>query len=315
MSRVVILLGPTGVGKTSASILLAQHLGTEIISADSMQIYRHMDIGTAKPSPQQRAAVKHHMIDIADPWEAFSTGKYISMAAPVFERLHARGKPPVVAGGTGLYIRAMTRGLFSGPTADWALRQKLRSMEAQKEGSLFRLLEETDPEASANITPRDTRRIIRALEVCMRSDSRMSELQKRLTRPLPYMFLKIGLSRDRRELYRMIEERVDEMIRSGLVDEVRNLMTLIREKGGPQDTPFASLQAIGYKEIAQHLTGEISLDEAVRLIKRDSKRYAKRQFTWFRKEDDVHWVDITGIGDGGEIFRRIISCLDTTPAA
>jgi tRNA dimethylallyltransferase len=315
MSRVVILLGPTGVGKTSASILLAQHLGAEIINADSMQIYRHMDIGTAKPSPQQRSAVKHHMIDIADPWEAFSTGKYISMAAPVFESLQAGGNPPVVAGGTGLYIRAMTRGLFSGPTADWDLRQKLRSMEAQEEGSLFRLLEETDPEASAKITPRDTRRIIRALEVCMKSDSRMSELQKQLTRPLPYVFLKIGLSRDRRELYRMIEERVDEMIRSGLVDEVRKLMTLIREKRGAQDPPFASLQAIGYKEIVQHLTGEISLDEAVRLIKRDSKRYAKRQFTWFRKEDDVHWVDITGIRDSGEIFKRIIPYLDTTLAA
>ena len=315
MSRVVILLGPTGVGKTSASILLAQHLGTEIISADSMQIYRHMDIGTAKPSLQERASVRHHMIDVADPWEAFSTGKYLGMATPAFESLLAGGKTPVVAGGTGLYIRAMTRGLFTGPTADWNLRQKLRSMEAQEEGSLFRLLEETDPEASAKITPRDTRRIIRALEVCMRSDSRMSELQKQFTRPLPYVFLKIGLSRDRRELYRMIEERVDEMIRAGLIDEVRRLMTLIREKGGRQDTPFASLQAIGYKEVVQYLTGEIPLDEAVRLIKRGSKRYAKRQFTWFRKEDDVHWIDITGIRDGGEILERITPYLDDTPTA
>ena len=314
MSRIIILLGPTGVGKTGASILLGKRLGTEIISADSMQIYRYMDIGTAKPSLQQRASVRHHMIDIADPWETFSTGKYISMATPVFEQLLCEGKPPLVVGGTGLYIKAMTRGLFSGPTADWDLRRKLRAMETQEHGSLFRLLEKTDPEASLKITPGDTRRIIRALEVCMKSNSRMSDLQEKLTKPLPYTFLKIGLTRNRRELYRIIEERVDEMISAGLVGEVSTLLTLIREQGGGQGTPFASLQAIGYKEIVQYLAGQIPIEEAIRLIKRDSKRYAKRQYTWFRKEDDVHWVDITGITESEDILNRVTPYLEGTPA-
>lgn len=302
-NKVIILLGPTGVGKTGVSILLAKELSTEIISADSMQIYRHMDIGTAKPTPEERAMVRHHMIDIVDPWESFSTGRYITMVVPIIERLHAGGKIPIVVGGTGLYIKAMTRGIFSGPSADWTLREELLSMEKEERRSLYNYLKELDPEAAEKITPKDTRRIIRALEVCLKNDTRISDMQKKLTQSLPYEFIKIGITRDRKELYRLIEERVDKMIQSGLVEEVKKILEM-----NPDRTP---MQAIGYKEIAMYLYGQITLDEAVRLIKRGSKRYAKRQFTWFRKEETIHWVDITGIHENREGFIRVDSILKT----
>lgn len=302
MNKVIILLGPTGVGKTGVSILLAKALNTEIISADSMQIYRHMDIGTAKPTPEERSIVRHHMIDIVEPWESYSTGRYIETVVPIIEGLHRKGKIPIVAGGTGLYIKAMTRGIFSGPSADWSLREELLSMEKEEKGILYNYLKELDPKAVGKITPNDTRRIIRALEVCLESNTIMSEMQKRLTRPLPYEFIKIGLLRDRKELYRMIEERVDAMIEKGLVEEVRNLL-----KMNPDRTP---MQAIGYKEIVMYINGEITWDEAVRLIKRGTKRYAKRQFTWFKKEEGIHWIDITGIYDSNEILIRVQQALN-----
>jgi tRNA dimethylallyltransferase len=303
MNKVIILLGPTGVGKTGVSILLAKALNTEIISADSMQIYRHMDIGTAKPSKKERAIVKHHMIDIVEPWESFSTGKYIEAVAPIIEGLLDKGKIPIVVGGTGLYIKAMTRGIFRGPSADWTLREELLSIENEEKGSLYNYLKELDPEAAEKITSNDKRRIIRALEVCLKSKVRLSEIQKNLTSPLLYEFIKIGLTRDRKELYRMIEERVDAMMEAGIVEEVKNTLEM-----NPDRTP---MQAIGYKEVAMYLQGEITLDEAVRLIKRVTKRYAKRQFTWFRKEEDIHWVDITGIDDSHKAFMRVSNIVKT----
>ena len=301
MNKVIILLGPTGVGKTGASILLAKALNTEIISADSMQIYRHMDIGTAKPSKEERATVRHHMIDIVNPSEAYSTGKYIEAVVPIIEGLHKTERIPVVVGGTGLYIKAMTRGIFSGPSADWTLREDLLSMEKEENGSLYNYLKELDPEAAEKITPNDTRRIIRALEVCLKSKETLSEMQKKLTRPLPYEFIKIGLSRERKELYNIIEERVDKMIIDGLVNEVKKAIEMI----GNSEIPLPSMQAIGYKDIAMYLQGQITLDEAIRLVKRGTKRYAKRQFTWFRKEEDIHWVNITGINESHEAFMRV----------
>jgi tRNA dimethylallyltransferase len=309
--KVIILLGPTGVGKTGGSLLLARALDTEIISADSMQIYRHMDIGTAKPTVEERTLVKHHMIDIVDPWESYSTGKYIDAVVPVIEELHNRKKLPVVVGGTGLYIKAMTRGIFSGPSADWSLREELLSMEEVEKGSLYRLLKDLDQEASEKIIPNDKRRIVRALEVCLKAASSMSGMQRRMTKPLPYEFMKIGLSRDRKELYRMIEHRVDGMISKGLVEEVKNVIGMISHSPIPGFTasPLPSMQAIGYKEIALYLEGKISLEEAVRLIKKASKRYAKRQFTWFKKEEGIHWIDITGIYNNGIIFNLISDVL------
>jgi len=308
MNKVIILLGPTGVGKTGVSLLLAKKLGTDIISADSMQIYRHMDIGTAKPTPDERAMVKHHMIDIVGPRESYSTGKYIDAVVPIIEGLHRKGKIPIVAGGTGLYIKAMTRGIFSGPSADWSLRESLLAGEKAENGSLYKYLGELDPEAAGKITPNDTRRIIRALEVSLKSASNISDMQKRFTQPLPYEFIKIGLLRDRKELYSLIEKRVDEMIANGLEEEVKNVLHLIEASSV---SPLPSMQAIGYKEIAMYLRSEISRDEAVRLIKRGSKRYAKRQFTWFRKEEGISWVDITGISDNSLILDRVCDILGT----
>ena len=309
MNKVIILLGPTGVGKTEVSILLAKALGTEIISADSMQIYRGMDIGTAKPSEEQRMSVKHHMIDIISSSEPYSAGRYIEDVTPVIEALHRKGKIPIIAGGTGLYIKAMTRGIFSGPSADWKLREELASLEEGQDGALYSYLQELDSEAASKIMPTDTRRIIRAIEVCLKTKQGMSELQQKLTRPLPYEFIKIGLTRDRKELYKMIEERVDKMIEAGLVEEVKKIIAIHPFSDSPIHL-LSSMQAIGYKEIAMHLNGEIPFEEAIRLIKKSTKRYAKRQFTWFKKEEDILWIDITGIQDVKEILKRVRQFLD-----
>lgn len=302
MKKVVILLGPTGVGKTGAAILLAKTLDTEIISSDSMQVYRGMDIGTAKSPVNERATVKHHMIDIIDPSEPFSAGQYMERILPVIDDLQRRGRVPLVVGGTGLYIKAITRGIFSGPPADWDLREQLLYLEREKSGSLHEYLKVIDPEAGGKIDRHDIRRIVRALEVCLKSSEKMSFLQKNFTSPLPCQFIKIGLTRERKELYRIIEDRVDQMIESGLEKEVRDLI-----KQDPDRTP---LQAIGYKEFTAFLNGEISVEEAVRLVKRNTRRYAKRQYTWFRKEEGIRWVDITGIHDDAEVFRRIKKVLD-----
>ena len=313
MNKVVILLGPTGVGKTGVSLLLAKILHTEIINADSMQIYRHMDIGTAKPSPGERKDVKHHMINIADPWETYSTGKYIAAVSPIFENLHRQGEIPVVVGGTGLYIKAMTRGIFSGPSADWRLREELLAMEQEEKGTLYDYLKALDPVAIEKITPNDTRRIIRALEVCLKGSAKMSEMQQTLTQPLPYEFIKIGITRVRKELYRMIEERVDGMVKAGLIEEVRKVINMTEDAVAPSPhlavSSFTSMQAIGYKEIALHLRGEMPLAESVICIKKASRRYAKRQFTWFRKEENIHWFDITGITDHHEVLNTIYPVL------
>lgn len=306
VKNVYILLGPTGVGKTALSLLLARTLNTEIISADSMQIYRHMDIGTAKPSKEERQAVRHHMIDIVDPWESFSTGEYVTRVVPVIEGLHNQGKIPLVVGGTGLYIRAMTRGIFSGPSADWDLRNELLGKEEADKGSLYEDLTALDPLAASRIMRADTRRVVRALEVCLKSEQKMSDLHRLLTRSLPYEFLKAGITRDRKELYRMIEQRVDRMMAEGLLDEVRGIVSLIGQHGNslPLES-FPAMQAIGYKELVVHLAGNATLDEAVRLVKKRSKLYAKRQFTWFRREPDITWVDVTGLRDPNEIFEKV----------
>ncbi len=302
MKKVLILLGPTGVGKTGASILLARELATEIISADSMQIYRGMDIGTAKPAEEERAGVKHHMIDIVEPTESYSTGRYIGMIIPILEGLHRRGKIPIIVGGTGLYIKAITRGIFSGPSADWELREELLSMERQENGSLFRYLRELDADTAERIERNDIRRIVRSLEVCIKSGEKVSLLREKFTEPLPYEFIKIGLARERKELYGIIDRRVDAMIRRGLEEEAAKIFTM-----NPDRTP---MQAIGYKEFGSCLKGEVTKDEAVGLLKRNTRRYAKRQFTWFRKEEGIRWIDITGMHKSNEICEAIRAVLE-----
>jgi tRNA dimethylallyltransferase len=303
MNKVIIILGPTGVGKTGFSIFLAKALKTEIISADSMQVYRHMDTGTAKPSPAELKKVPHHLINIISPDESFSAGLFKEKATKIINNLHSKNKIPVIVGGTGLYIRSLTRGLFDGPGADWLLREDL--MEEEKRygnGHLFNKLKTVDPEAAGKIDSNDLRRIVRALEVSLKERKRISEIQLHSTKASDYDFIKIGLTRDRKELYRIIEERVDKMIRNGLLEETKRLM-----KMKPKRT---AVQALGYKEMALYIGGTIDFDEAVRLTQKRTKMYAKRQFTWFKKEPDITWVDITGIMDADNIFTKVINDIE-----
>lgn len=299
-NKVIIILGPTCVGKTGLSILLAKYLKTEIISADSMLVYRHMDIGTAKPSDEELRAVPHHLINILEPSESFSAGLFREQAAGIIDTLHDRNKIPVIAGGTGLYIRALTKGLFEGPSADQIFRKKLREEERGKgKGYLYDHLAKADPEAASKIEPNDTRRVVRALEILSKDKRQLSVIQGLSTRPSGYDFIKIGLSRDRQELYQMIEKRVDRMMEDGLLSETKEFL-----KRKPART---ALQALGYKELCLYLKGEVEMDEAVRLIKKRTKLYAKRQFTWFRKEPDIHWVDITGIMKAEDIAAQVLN--------
>lgn len=279
-----------------------------------MQIYRHMNIGTAKPTIEQMHIVRHHMIDIIDPWESYSTGEYINDARLIMDKLLNNNQIPIIVGGTGLYIKAMTRGFFKGPSADWDLRNSLIKKEEAKKGFLSEYLKSIDPEASSKIMPTDTRRLIRALEICLKSNKPLSELHLLTTEPLPYEFIKIGITRERNELYKMIDQRVDRMLESGLVEEVKTVLNLIdshflKSNARLQNYEPPSMQAIGYKEIAMHFKGLISLEDAIALVKQKSRNYAKRQFTWFKKEDGIRWIDVTGIYEPLEIFKKVIQSL------
>ena len=301
MNKVVIILGPTGVGKSTASILLAKELNTGIISADSMQIYKGMDIGTAKPTEKERELVKHYMIDIVDPLESYSAGQYMQAVIRIIEGFQKDGNVPLIVGGTGLYIKALTRGIFNGPSCDPQLRDELLLKEKKVKGTLYSYLNENDPDAAATIGKNDIRRIIRAIEVYLNSGEKISVLQKNFTKPLPYEFIKIGLSRERKELYSIIDKRVDDMMDAGLIEEAERVFAI-----NPCRTP---LQAIGYKEILMHLNKELEKKETVRLIKRNTRRYAKRQYIWFRKEEGIQWVDVTGLYSGQDIFAKIRDAL------
>jgi len=298
---ILILAGPTAVGKTDLSILLGQELRAEIVSADSMQIYRGMNIGTAKPSPQQRKLVYHHMIDIVEPNQPYSVGDYLRDARSTIDGIIAAGGVPIVVGGTGLYIRALMRGLFHGPPADIELRERLLQRESEGEsGVLYADLVKVDPEAAIKIHPNDLRRTVRALEVYYLRDKKLSEFQRdHAFQDRRYRFHLLFLVRNRGELYLRIEERVDHMLAQGLEAEVKTLM----DRGYSPD--LISMQGLGYKHFMAHFLGSTSRDEAVESLKRDTKRYAKRQFTWFRRESDATWVDITGLVQAEDILVRI----------
>ncbi len=298
---VLIIAGPTAVGKTDASILLARESGAEIVSADSMQIYRGMDIGTAKPTPEQRRLVYHHMIDIVDPVQPYSVGDYLRDALAAIDGIMSSGGIPLVVGGTGLYIRALTRGLFHGPRADLDLRERLLRRESEgPSGILYSDLVKTDPEAAIKIHPNDLRRTVRALEVFYLKDRKMSEYHREHAfQERPFQCRMIFLVRSRSELYRRIEQRIDRMLENGLEAEVSALM----KRGYDRNLP--SLQGLGYRQFIDHFLGRTTREEAIALLKRDTKRYAKRQFTWFRRETDVIWVDITGLELADHIAERI----------
>jgi tRNA dimethylallyltransferase len=284
--RVIVICGPTAAGKTAAGIEVARAIGGEIVSADSMQVYRCMDIGTAKPTAAEQAAVRHHVIDVVDPDEPFDAAAYLSLGRQALGELMRAGKTPVVVGGTGLYIKALLYGLFRSDARDPAVRARLRA-EAQDRGAaaLHARLAQSDPQTAARLHPNDTVRILRALEVFEVTGRPISALQREHRfKDAPFRALKIGLSLDREALYRRIDQRVESMLAAGLEDEVRSLLA----RGyGPQLKP---MQSIGYSHLAAFIAGRLSHAECIRTLQRDTRRFAKRQLTWFRADSEIVWI-------------------------
>lgn len=298
----VVLLGPTASGKTDLSIQWAREIGFEIVSADSMQVYRHMDIGTAKPSMEIRQEIPHHMIDVAAPDETYSAMRYQKEADKAIREIALRGKPVLVVAGTGLYLRALVRGLFEGVESDPGLRRALQE-RAKKNGvgALYQMLRDVDPEASQRIHPHDLFRIVRALEVYLVSGKPISSHHRehRFGRER-YKALFLGIDRDRTDLFYRIDQRVDSMMRQGLLDEVRVLL----EKGYGPELP--SMKAIGYRHILSYLQGRMSLEQAVMTMKRDTKRFARRQLTWFKAMQEVHWFKPEEVKEALELAKRFL---------
>lgn len=290
--KIIAIVGPTGAGKTEAAIWLSRQLNGEIVSMDSMQIYRRMDIGTAKPTHEQMQAAVHHMIDVAEPDELFTVSDYRSMAMQAIDDILSRGKLPILVGGTGLYLNAISYEMTLGENgADDTLRKELNQIAAQENGpeSLHQQLKQVDPASAARLHKNDIRRIIRALEVYHTTGKPMSEREDEMKAEGPYRVFVYGLSLPREQMYARINQRVDEMMRDGLVDEVKGLLASgiePRKEGG-------AMQAIGYKEIVSALRSEIPMYKAVELIKQGSRRYAKRQWTWFRRDERTQWFDWT----------------------
>jgi len=285
--RLWFLVGPTASGKSAVGLVVAERVGAEILSLDSMAIYRGMDIGTAKPSAEERARVPHHLLDLVEPDEAFSTGRYVEAAEAAVAEVAARGHKPLFVGGTALYLKAMTEGLFDGPEADWELRTRLKA-EAAEHGSpaLHARLQAVDPAAAARIHPNDLRRIVRALEVHQLTGRPISEQQTQFGSASPrHECLVAGIRRARADLHERIHRRVDAMFEAGLVDEVRGLL------GSPGGMSHAAAQFVGYREVIAHLRGEWSLAEARERIKARTRQFAKRQLTWFRHFPQLRWVD------------------------
>ncbi len=284
----VALVGPTGVGKTALSLSLAQRLpvACEILSADSRQIYRGMDIGTAKPTPEERAQVPHHLLDLAAPDEVITLAQYQALCYRTVDEVLGRGHLPLLVGGTGLYVRAVVEG-WTVPRVppDPALRgHLLRLAEEQGPEVLFRRLQEVDPEAAARMDPRNVRRVIRALEVCEATGRPFSAYQRR--DPPPYHILMVGLTMPREALYARVDARIDRMLQEGLVDEVRSLLAA----GYAPDLP--AMTGLGYREIGLYLRGEASLEEAVALLRRNTRRLIRHQYNWFRLDDPrIRWYD------------------------
>lgn len=299
--KIVVITGPTATGKTRLSVELAKSFGGEIISADSMQIYRGMDIGTAKVTHTEMQGIVHHMIDIADPAEDYSVSRYVAEADRAVRDILSRGRLPIVAGGTNLYIDSLISGLdFAEKTEDNALREKLGAQYDEIGGeAMIELLRGFDPERAAKLHPADRRRIVRAIEVYMLTGETITAHDERTkNRPKRYDAVKIALSfADRGMLYDRINERVDKMVADGLFDEVKALL----DAGlSPECT---AMQAIGYKEPAAYFSGGMTMDEAVELIKLSSRRYAKRQLTWLRRDGTVKWYEWPSSPDFNEARR------------
>ncbi len=295
------LSGATAVGKTAVAIALAKQIGAEIISLDSMAIYRGMDIGTAKPSAEERSIVPHHLIDIVDPSEEYSVHQYVEAAAATVAEIRTRGKEPLFVGGTPLYLKSLLRGLFEGPPADWQLRNEIEAeLEHVGHEALYERLTQVDPVAASNIHPHDTRRMIRALEVYRATGEPISHQQLQFDESRSAEDCRVFvLRRQREELHARIEGRVEAMIDAGLVDEVRGLLASGHELGR------TARQAVGYQESLAYLAGECDHATMVERVKVRTRRFAKRQGTWFRSLSECRFVDITGDVEPASVAEQI----------
>jgi tRNA dimethylallyltransferase len=287
MDRIICIAGPTASGKTALSIALAEALNGEIISCDSMQIYKGMDIGTAKPTLAERKGIPHYMLDVAEPWEDFSVSRYCEMATPIIEDILARGKTAIIAGGTGLYMDALIRGNTFAPYPSTGRREELEAL-ADREGieSVLCKLKEVDPESAARLHLSDRKRIIRALEVYLETGETITAHNEK-TKAIPPRYNPVWFAledENRQDLYDRIDRRVDLMLEQGLIDEIQHLL----QNGIP--AKCTAMQAIGYKEFLSALAGEISLETAASQVKQASRHYAKRQLTWFRRNENIHWL-------------------------
>ncbi len=299
----LIILGPTGVGKTAVAVEVALALAGEILSADSRGFYRELEIGTAKPTAEQRRLVPHHLLDIRSPLERYDVAEFRKDAARLIEEIQARGHLPIVVGGSTLYIQALVGGLFPGPKADPSLRKRLLALPTEE---LYIRLKEVDPQAALKIKPQDRQRLVRALEVYELTGRPISELQRE-SEPFPYTFRKFGLSMERRALYRRLDERVERMISSGLLEEARRLK-------GRLTPEMPAYRTIGYEEAFAYLEGRLSLEETVRLIKRNTRRLAKRQLTFFKRLPAIQWLDVTG-KTTEEVAGELLSLLCSSSAS
>ena len=300
MKPVVAIAGPTGAGKSELALRVAEEFGGEVVNCDSLQIYRYFDIGTAKLTPAEMRGVPHHLIDILDPDQVFTAGEYARLGREALSAISSRGRLPVVAGGTGFYLRALFEGLFRGPSRDPALRERLAARETRKPGSLHRLLRRFDRAAAARIHPHDVPKVMRALEVCLVARRTVTEMfLEGRDRLEGFRALKLGLAPERDALYRRLDQRCSRMFESGLLDEVQQ----IRGRGFSLDVkPFESH---GYRQAVQLLRGELNLKDAIFYAQRNTRNYAKRQLTWFRKEPDMEWLK--GLGEESHVQHAALA--------
>lgn len=299
MPPIITIAGPTASGKTALSIQLAKEIGGEIVSCDSMQVYKDMDIGTAKPTLEEQEGIPHHMLSVAEPWEDFSVSRYCAMADPIVEDILRRGKSPIIVGGTGLYMDALIRGNPFAPCPSTGRREELEALAAsQGIEAVIEKLQKVDPESAARLHPSDQKRIIRAMEVYLETGMTITE-HNRKTQEIPpkYQPIRFALTdRQRQTLYDRIDRRVDAMLEAGLMEEIQGLLA--------RDIPekCTAMQAIGYKEFVAALHGESTLEEAAQQVKQSSRRYAKRQLTWFRRNPENIWL----IREDGQTSMEIL---------
>lgn len=299
MPQIITIAGPTASGKTALSIQLAKEMDGEIVSCDSMQVYKDMDIGTAKPTPEEQEGIPHHMLSVAEPWEDFSVSRYCAMADPIVEDILRRGKSPIIVGGTGLYMDALIRGNAFAPCPSTGRREELEALAAsQGIEAVIERLRAVDPESAARLHPSDQKRIIRAMEVYLETGMTITE-HNRKTQEIPPKYHPIRFTltdRQRQTLYDRIDRRVDAMVEAGLIDEIQGLLA----RGIPEKC--TAMQAIGYKEFVAALHGACSLEEAAGQVKQSSRRYAKRQLTWFRRNPENIWL----IREDGQTSMEIL---------